>query len=65
MSAAIVDASLYHGSKLYMTKYIEPNIQEASIITYTPSVSILSLIENDPNIVNRCSQVLNKEVRRP
>lgn len=64
MSAAIVNASLYHGSKLYMTKYIEPNIQEASIITYTPSVSILSLIENDPNIVNRCSQVLNKEVRK-
>ena len=64
MSAAIVDAGLYSGSKLYMTKYIEPNIQDSSVITYTPSVSVLSLIENDPNIVNRCSQVLNKEVRK-
>ena len=64
MSAAIVDAGLYSGSRLYMTKYIEPNIQDSSVITYTPSVSVLSLIENDPNIIDRCSQVLNKEVRK-
>lgn len=64
MAAAIVDAALYEGSKIYMTKYIEPNIQEASIITYTPSISVLSLIEHDPNIVDRCSQILNKEVRK-
>lgn len=64
MSAAIVDAALYRGTRLFMTKYIEPNIQEASIITYTPSISVLSLIEHDPNIVNRCSQLLNKEVRK-
>ncbi|TAH70334.1 MAG: hypothetical protein EWM47_05625 [Anaerolineaceae bacterium] len=64
MSAAIVDAGLYQGSRLYMTKYIEPNIQDASYITYTPNVSVLSLIENDPNIVERYSQILNKEVRK-
>lgn len=64
MSAAIVDAALYRGSKLFMTKYIEPNIQDASIITYTPNISVLSLIEEDPNIVERCSQLLNKEVRK-
>ncbi|MDF2513052.1 MAG: hypothetical protein K0S04_2918 [Herbinix sp.] len=64
MSAGIVDASLYSGSKLYVTKYIEPNIQDASVITYTPSLSILSLIEKDPNIVDRCSQELNREVRK-
>lgn len=64
MSAAIVDAGIYQGSRLFMTKYIEPNIQEASIITYTPNISVLSLIENDPNIVGRCSQILNIEVRK-
>lgn len=64
MSAAIVDAGLYAGSKLYVTKYIEPNIQEASVINYTPSLSILTLIENDPNIVERCSQELNKDIRK-
>ncbi|MBH1940630.1 hypothetical protein I5677_06990 [Mobilitalea sibirica] len=64
MSAAIVDAGLYPGSRLYVTKYIEPRIQEASIITYTPSLSILSLIEQNPNIVVRYSQELNKQVRK-
>lgn len=64
MSAAIVDAGLYSGSRLVTTKYIEPRIQDASIVTYTPSLQILSLIENDPNIVERCSQELNKSVRK-
>lgn len=64
MSAAIVDAGLYAGSSLYVTKYIEPNIQEASQVTYTPSLSILSLLESDPNILARCSQELNKGVRK-
>lgn len=64
MSAAIVDAALYQGSKLFMTKYIEPNIQDASITTYIPNISVLTLIEHDPNIVEGCSQLLNKEVRK-
>lgn len=64
MSAAIVDAALYPGSKLFMTRYIEPSIQDASVITYVPNISVLSLIEQNPNIVERCSQLLNKEVRK-
>ncbi len=64
MSAAIVDAALYTGAKLYVTRYIEPNFQEASVVTYTPSLSILSLIESDPNIIERCSQELNKNIRK-
>lgn len=64
MSAAIVDAGLYSGTKLSVTKYVEPNIQQASAVTYTPSLSILALLESDPNIVERYSQELNKEVRK-
>ncbi len=64
MSAAIVDASLYPGSELITTRYIEPNLQKASEITYTPSLQVLSLIENDPNIVDRCSQEINKTIRK-
>jgi hypothetical protein len=64
MSAAIVDAGLYTGSGLMVTKYIEPTMQEASIITYTPSLHILSLIEEDPNIIGRCSQELARKVRK-
>lgn len=64
MSAAIVDAGLYPGSKLFVTKYIEPNVQDASYINYVPSLAILTLLENDPNILERASQELNKEVRK-
>jgi hypothetical protein len=64
MSAAIVDAGLYTGSYLYVTKYIEPNIQDPSIVNYTPSLAILSLLENDPNILNRATQELNRAIRK-
>lgn len=64
MSAAIVDAGLYTGSSIFVTKYIEPNIQEASVVNYTPSLSILTLLENDPNILDRVIQKLNREVRK-
>jgi len=64
MSAAIVDAGLYTGTRLITTKYIEPNIQEASEVTYTPSLSILALLEKDPNVLWRASSELNKELRK-
>lgn len=64
MSAAIVDAGLYPGTRLYVTKYVEPAIQEASKVTYTPSLSVLSLLETDPNILERSSQALAKDVRK-
>jgi len=63
MSGAIVDAYIFTGTKLYTTKYIEPNLQEASIITYQPSVSSLILMEQDENIVDRASKELNKQLR--
>ena len=64
MSAAIVDAALYPGTQLVTTKYIEPSIQEASEITYIPSLAILELLETDPNVLDRSSQQLNREVRK-
>jgi hypothetical protein len=64
MSAAIVDAALYPGTRLITTKYIEPSIQDASEVTYTPSLSILELLETDPNILERSSRELEKEVRK-
>jgi hypothetical protein len=63
MSAAIVDAGTYSG-ELITTKYIEPSIQKASAVTYTPSLQVLSFLEKDPNIVDRCSQELNKTIRK-
>ncbi len=64
MSAAIVDAVLYTGSRLITSKYIQPTIQEASQVTYIPNIAILTLLESDPNILARSSQALSKEVRK-
>ncbi len=64
MSAAIVDAVLYSGSRLITSKYIKPAIQEASQVTYTPNIAILTLLESDPNILERSSQELSKNVRK-
>ena len=64
MSAAIVDASMYSGTTLTVAKYVEPSIQEESEVTYTPSLSVLSLLESDPNVLERSSQALAKDVRK-
>lgn len=64
MSAAIVDASLYDGAKLYVTKYIDPTIQTASEVTYIPNLSVIHLIEKNPNIVEQATKTLNENLRK-
>lgn len=64
MSSAIVDTYLYTGAKIYTTKYIEPNLQEESIVTYEPSLATLQLIQEDPNIVLTATNALSKMVRK-
>jgi len=64
MSAAMVDAYLYAGSGLYTTKYIAPTIQDASIVTYTPSVHIIELIYSNPNIIGEAETYLSIKVRK-
>lgn len=64
MRCAVVDAILYTGSFLYTTKYIEPNLQEASVVTYTPSVEAVELIQKNPNIVETATNELSVLVRQ-
>lgn len=64
MSSAIVDAYLYKGTVIYTTRYVEPNVQSESTITYTPSLISIELIQNSPNIVSIASDGLNQEVRK-
>ena len=63
MSSAIVDAYQYEGAELYTTEYIEPSIQEASVINYTPSQQTINLIANDPNIIEIATKYLSTRVR--
>lgn len=58
MSAAIVEAYKINGSKLYVTKYTDPGIQEKSIETFIPTQEIAELINSDPNIVTTARKAL-------
>jgi len=63
ISSAIVDAYLIPGTFLYTTKYVESSIQDASIVTYTPSKESMDLIEKSPNILEQAKISLSKAVR--
>lgn len=58
MSSAIVEAYKINGSKLYVTKYTDPGIQEKSIETFIPTQEIADLINSDPNIVATAREAL-------
>lgn len=64
MASATVDAYLYSGAKIYTTKYIEPNLQDSSQVTYEPSVSTQLLIRDNPNILETATNELSKQVRK-
>ena len=54
MSAAIVDTyqMLEAGAKLYAVKYTDPGLQETATATYLPSGAVMTVISQDPNIVD-------------
>lgn len=58
VSSAIVDASLYDAI-LYTTTYLEPSIQEASVVTYQPSADTQRIIFSNPNIVSVAAKELS------
>ena len=58
LSNAIVDAFKVNGAKLYVNKYTEPGLQEASTPTYPVSQEVLQLINGNPNIVEEARNAL-------
>ena len=58
MSNAIVEAYMMEGSRLYITRYVEPGMQAGAITTYVPSAEVQNLINNDPNVVAQAKQEL-------
>lgn len=58
MSNAIVEAYRINGSKLYVTKYAEPGLQEAATPTYVTSQAVRNMLATDPNIVEKAKAAL-------
>ena len=71
MSCAIVESYQMNGAKLYTAKYVEPGIQNAATPTYEPNAETITLINNDPNIVQEAKNELitrynaNRDTIRP
>lgn len=58
MESAIVEAYIMTASKLYVTQYVEPGIQEAAINTYIPTSAVQELIKVNSNIVETAKNAL-------
>lgn len=61
MESAIVEAYVMSASKLYVTQYVEPGIQEAAKNTYVPTQAVQALIAADGNIVDTAKEALTRE----
>lgn len=62
LDAAVVDANL-HNAKIYTTKYVKPEVQEASIANYEPNADVMRVMQSDPNIVTASARALSAEAR--
>lgn len=58
ISNAIVEAYQVLGTELYVSKYTDPGMQQASIPTYPIKREIMELVNTNPNIVDEAKQAL-------
>lgn len=63
LSSATIDAFTITGTKLYITKYIVPSLQEDGIPNYPIRQETLNLMSSDPNILTRAQETLNAKAR--
>lgn len=63
MSSAIVDAYLNEDSSLYTTVYVNGNLQEAATSNYPANMDVLTLIKDNPNIIEEAEIALFAEAR--
>lgn len=62
LDAAVVDANM-HNAKIYVTKYVNPEVQEASKVTYSPGSDVMRVIAMDSNIVEKSAIALSVDAR--
>lgn len=63
MASATIDAYTITGTRIYTTRYIEPNLQDEALPNYPVKASTLDLINSDPNITEKAAQTLNLSAR--
>ena len=63
LDGAVVDAARKPGAKIYVVEYVQPEMQEASVVTYDPSADVIEAIVNSPNVVDESAKMLSKTAR--
>ena len=64
LASATIDAYTITGTKIYVTRYVENNLQDEAIPNYPVRTDTLSLIASDPNILEIAQQTLNYNARQ-
>ena len=52
LNSAIVESYIIEGAKLYAIEYVEPGLQKAATSTYAAGQDTLTLMQNNPNIID-------------
>lgn len=63
LASATIDAFTVTGTKIYITKYVQANMQDESKPNYPVKPETLALMQTDPNILRRAQETLNAEAR--
>ena len=63
LSSATVDAYTTTGTRIYTTRYVESNIQDAAEPNYLVRAETLDLMKNDPNILTLAQKTMNLSAR--
>jgi hypothetical protein len=63
LDSAAVDANINDGV-IYVTRYVEPDVQDASIVDYQPNADVLERMASDPNIVELSKRELSVTARK-
>ncbi len=63
LSSAIVDTYTVSGTKMYVTTYVAPNVQEAPNATYPVRKETIDLITSSPNVIKQMAYTINASLR--
>ena len=62
MSSAVYDCATKENCRLYAVKYIS-ELQKEAYVTYPVNQIVAALIQSDPNIIDRATQMLDDNIR--
>ena len=63
LSSAIVDTYTVSGTRMYVTTYVAPNVQEAPNATYPVRKETIDLITSSPNVIKQMAYTINASLR--